>query len=199
MSDSSPATVQCIVGLGNPGPTYAETRHNAGVWFIQALCNTRNIQLTLNSRLRAYCGQMQLGSQTVYLLVPNVFMNHSGQVVRSFLQYYKIPPENCLIIHDELDLPNGLIRAKQGGGHGGHNGLRDIVQQLSGQSNFYRLRIGIGRPAHPGHAVADFVLAKPSIDEKIEIERAIEQTLPHIDDMVAGHWDKAMQQLHTKI
>ena len=198
MRDSSASTLQCIVGLGNPGPTYAETRHNAGVWFIQAICNAHNIQLTLNSRLRAYCGQLNLGGKTIHLLIPNVFMNHSGQVTRSFLQYYKIPPEDCLIIHDELDLPNGTVRAKQGGGHGGHNGLRDIIQQLGGQSQFYRLRIGIGRPSHPSHAVADFVLAKPSLAEKQEIDRAIEQALPLLEDMVTGRWDKAMQQLHTK-
>jgi PTH1 family peptidyl-tRNA hydrolase len=196
MDDSS--TLQCIVGLGNPGPTYADTRHNAGVWFLQALCDKYGIQLNLNTRLRAYCGQIKLGTQSVHLLVPNVFMNHSGQVVRSFLQYYKIPPEHCLVIHDELDLPNGAVRAKQGGGHGGHNGLRDIIQQLGSQSNFYRLRIGIGRPAHPGHAVADFVLSKPSVDERIEIDRSIEQTLPHIADMAAGYWGKVMQALHTK-
>jgi PTH1 family peptidyl-tRNA hydrolase len=125
-------------------------------------------------------------------------MNHSGQALRSFLQYYKISPEHCLVVHDELDLPNGEIRAKHGGGHGGHNGLRDIIQQLGGQSNFYRLRIGIGRPIHPSHAVLDFVLGKPSVDEKIEIDRAIEKTLPYVGDMVSGHWNKVMKELHTK-
>ncbi|MEY3183114.1 MAG: hypothetical protein RLZ35_1099 [Pseudomonadota bacterium] len=193
-----PSTLQCIVGLGNPGPTYAETRHNAGVWFIKALCHITNTQLSLNTRLRAYCGQATFGSYTVHLLIPNVFMNQSGQVVKAFLQYYKISPEHCLIVHDELDLPNGTVRAKQGGGHGGHNGLRDIIQQLGGQSQFARLRIGIGRPAHPGHAVADFVLAKPSLNEKIEIDRAIEATLPYMADMIAGDWHKAVKQLHTK-
>lgn len=198
MSGINPSTLHCIVGLGNPGPTYAATRHNAGIWFIQALCDMTNTSLSLNNRLRAYCGQMQLGSQTVHLLIPNVFMNHSGQVLRSFLHYYKIPLKNCLVVHDELDLPNGSIRAKQGGGHGGHNGLRDIIQELGGQSDFYRLRIGIGRPVHPSHAVADFVLSKPSADERIEIDRAIEQTLPQVADMIAGHWGKVMQALHTK-
>ncbi len=196
MDDAS--TLQCIVGLGNPGPNYADTRHNAGLWFVQALCDKHGIQLNLNTRLRAYCGKIKLGNQAVHLLVPNVFMNHSGQVVRAFLQYYKMRPENCLIIHDELDLPNGTIRAKQGGGHGGHNGLRDIIQQLGGQSNFYRLRIGIGRPTHPHHAVADFVLSKPSLDERIEIDKGIEQALPHVAEMAAGYWGKVMQTLHTK-
>ena len=197
MSSTPKSTLQCIVGLGNPGPQYAETRHNAGAWFVQALCQANDQSLSLNGKLRAHCGSLSIAGTTVHMLIPAVFMNLSGQVVRQFCHFYKIEPENCLIAHDELDLPNGAVRVKFGGGHGGHNGLRDIMQQWGGQGNFYRLRLGIGRPAHPQHEVVDFVLAKPTVTEKIAIDLAIQQAVAQVPEMVAGRWDKVMQILHT--
>lgn len=196
MNETAHHALQCIVGLGNPGPTYADTRHNAGVWFIDALCHQYQTRLNLETRLRAYTGQIQINGHTVRLVVPNVFMNHSGQTVQLIAQYYKIKPEHLLIAHDELDLPNGAVRLKWGGGHGGHNGLRDTIQHLN-NAHFYRLRLGIGRPIHASQDVATFVLNKPSTEQRLELDRAIAQTVPCVPDMVEGHWSKIMQQLHT--
>jgi len=123
-------------------------------------------------------------------------MNLCGGSIQKFLQYYQIQPEQMLVAHDDLDLPNGSLRLKQGGGHGGHNGLRDLMQHL-GTSDFCRLRLGIGRPTHSAQAVADFVLAPPNHSEKLGITEAIAQALPWVGDLVLGHWNRCVQQLHT--
>lgn len=189
--------IQALVGLGNPGPHYAETRHNAGTWFVQAFCDEQGITIQKEARgFKGFWGEYHQNAQRLRLMIPNVFMNLSGDPVRGFLNFYKIPPKQLLVVHDELDLPLGTLRLKQGGGHGGHNGLRDIINKL-GTSDFARLRIGIGRPIHSGQDVADFVLEKPSKNEKEEIMISIKQALACISPLVSGYWELAVQQLHN--
>lgn len=188
--------VQLIVGLGNPGPEYSNTRHNAGEDFVRALAQKHNIPLSANPKHFGLLGRGIVAQQDIRLLIPTTFMNRSGQAVASVAQFFKIPLEAVLVAHDELDLPPGTARLKKGGGHGGHNGLRDIISQNANNREFGRLRIGIG---HPGNAkqVASFVLKKAPAQEFEQTERASEKALDLIDDIVTGDWDKAMRQLHT--
>jgi PTH1 family peptidyl-tRNA hydrolase len=153
------AGLQLIVGLGNPGLEYAQTRHNAGVWFVAALAAEHNIRLNPEAKYFGLVGRGTINGQEVRLLIPTTFMNRSGQAVSALANFFKIPLDAILVAHDELDLPAGSIRLKTGGGHGGHNGLRDIISSSGNQNNFHRLRIGIG---HPGDAklVSNFVLTK---------------------------------------
>ncbi|MBK6757978.1 MAG: aminoacyl-tRNA hydrolase [Moraxellaceae bacterium] len=189
------ANVQLIVGLGNPGLEYAHTRHNAGVWFVAALAEQYNIRLSPESKYYGLAGRGQINGQEVRLLIPTTFMNRSGQAVAALANFFKISPDAILVAHDELDLPVGSIRLKTGGGHGGHNGLRDIVSSLGNQSNFHRLRIGI---AHPGDAklVSNYVLGKAPQAEQEKIEDAIMAAVKVSDLMVNGNLAKAMNQLN---
>lgn len=188
--------VQLIVGLGNPGPEYAHTRHNAGEDFVAALAQSYRVSLTHTPKFFGVTGRTTIGSQDVRLLIPTTFMNRSGQAVAAVAQFYKIPPEAILIAHDELDLPPGAVRLKFGGGHGGHNGLRDTISHLANNRDFARLRLGIG---HPGSAkqVVGFVLQKASAQERALAEQAQEKALSVIEEIISGDWDKAMRQLHT--
>jgi len=184
-----------IVGLGNPGPKYAETRHNAGFWFLDALAHPGQISFRSQRKLNAETVRLALHARECILVRPTTFMNHSGQAVRAAADYYQVSAANLLIAYDELDLPAGTSRLKQGGGHGGHNGLKDIFRHLP-DHDFLRLRIGIG---HPGckDAVTNYVLARPSAQEEKQIRAAIYQAVDVLPDVLCGQVPRAMKTLHT--
>ena len=186
---------ELIVGLGNPGPNYAATRHNAGFWLLDRIADHFNQSFRQDTKFAGECAQIQHNGKDIRLLKPNTFMNRSGQPVAKLAHYYKIPAEKILVAHDELDLEPGITRLKRQGGHGGHNGLRDLISQLGGR-DFWRLRIGIG---HPGHRdqVVDYVLDKPRKHEAIEIEHALDNAMISLPDILSGRLEQAMQQLHT--
>lgn len=183
-----------IVGLGNPGSEYAQTRHNAGFWYVQQLAEKYHIPLKTDARFLGISGRGTIEGQDVRLLLPSTFMNRSGQSVAPFVKFYQIPINQILIAHDELDMPAGHIRLKSGGGHGGHNGLRDIVPHIG--ADFHRLRIGIG---HPGsrEKVTSHVLGKAPAPEQHLFDIAIEQALMQTHLLVGGQVDKAMNQLNA--
>lgn len=187
--------IQLIVGLGNPGQSYEETRHNAGAWFISALCQQYRLSLKTDSKFNAHITQWSFGGGTCKILIPNTFMNHSGEVVGSLAKYYQLPTQSILVVHDELDLPPGTVRFKTDGGHGGHNGLRDIIHHLADR-NFHRFRLGIG---HPGtqQPVADYVLQKPSRVEKQKIQTSITEALNTLPQIMNGDRQSAMNYLHS--
>lgn len=189
-------TIKLIVGLANPGPQYQETRHNAGAWLVSELARQQGEPLTPESRFFGDTARIFLNGQDIRLLIPATFMNRSGQAIAALANFYKILPEAILVAHDELDIPAGTARYKSGGGHGGHNGLRDTVTQLGNNSKFHRLRVGIG---HPGHAsqVTNYVLGKPPTDERISIDHCIDEALRTLPDAIRGDWAKAMNQLHS--
>jgi len=184
-----------IIGLGNPGPKYAETRHNAGFWFLDRLLEKMAMSLRPQSKLHVEMAAGELFAHDVILARPTTFMNHSGQAVRALTDYYQIPFGNVLVAYDELDLPAGTVRLKQGGGHGGHNGVRDTVQHL-GVGDFLRLRIGIG---HPGHkdAVTGYVLGRCPLAERAEIDNSIERAVEVMPLVLADRLQEAMTALHT--
>ena len=176
--------IALIAGLGNPGPEYAETRHNAGFRFLEALRSGSGVKLRHDPRFSGDAGRLAIAGREVWLLAPQTFMNHSGEAVAAFARYYKIPPEQILVAHDDLDLLPGTVRLKVGGGDGGHNGLSDITQRL-GTQEYARLRIGIG---HPGdkNVVADYVLSSPPAPERELIETVIARCLEHSPLLMAG-------------
>ncbi len=186
--------ISLIVGLGNPGAEYAETRHNAGFRFLEALLDSGPL-LRPDSRFSASCAKVQLEGRELWLLAPQTFMNHSGDAVAKFARYYKIPVSEILVAHDDLDLPPGVVRLKVGGGDGGHNGLKDITEKL-GSGDYARLRIGIG---HPGNAaqVVSYVLRRAPASEQELIDAAIARARMHVSDIVHGQFQKAMNVLHT--
>ncbi|TEU30022.1 aminoacyl-tRNA hydrolase [Alkanindiges illinoisensis] len=183
-----------IVGLGNPGSEYAQTRHNAGFWYVQQLADQYRISLKNDPRFFGISGRGTIEGQEVRLLLPTTFMNRSGQSVAPFVKFFQIPVQQILIAHDELDMPAGIIRLKTGGGHGGHNGLRDIVPHIG--ADFHRLRIGIG---HPGsrEKVTGHVLGKAPQAEQNLLDQAIEQALQQTHLLVNGDVAKAMNQLNA--
>ncbi|MDC9720455.1 MAG: aminoacyl-tRNA hydrolase [Gammaproteobacteria bacterium] len=192
----SDAHIKLIVGLGNPGAKYEHTRHNAGQDWLEQLAQEEGISLAPEKRFFGHYGQGFIAGHKVHLLIPNTFMNLSGQAVQALCSFYKIETENILVAHDELDLPPGTARLKLGGGHGGHNGLRDIISKRSGEKNFHRLRIGIG---HPGNAklVTNYVLKKAPLDERISTQNASDKAIKAMPDAIPGQWQKAMNDLHT--
>lgn len=183
--------MRVLFGLGNPGSEYERTRHNAGFWFIDRLAEAAGARWLGESKMHAMVARLP---GHVLLVKPTTFMNRSGLCVSAVLNYYKLPSESALIAHDELDLPVGVARLKFDGGHGGQNGLRDIQTQL-GHGRFGRLRLGIG---HPGDKtlVTPWVLGRPSVAQEQAIREAIDAALAVVDTLTAGHWDRAMQQLH---
>jgi peptidyl-tRNA hydrolase, PTH1 family len=186
--------MKLLIGLRNPGKTYADTRHNAGEWFILALAKQKQIVFKTEKNLQAELGQMTDEDNPCKILLPLTYMNHSGEPTRAVCQFYRINPEEVLVIHDDLDLPVGTIRLKTGGGHGGHNGLRDIINHL--QSNaFHRLRIGIG---HPGHKdlVIHHALGKPPLEDREQIQKAIARGIEVLPLILSGKLQEAMNQLH---
>ncbi|MGY0560051.1 MULTISPECIES: aminoacyl-tRNA hydrolase [unclassified Luteimonas] len=190
------AGLRLIVGLGNPGPEYARTRHNAGFRFLDTLAERAGERFRLDAKLFGETAQVQLGGEPVRLLRPATFMNLSGKSVLAALQFWKIDPEQALLAHDELDLPVGTARLKFDGGHGGQNGLRDTMRLL-GHGRFHRLRIGIG---HPGHKdmVTPWVLGRPSAEDDILIARAIDSALDALPLAAQGNFMDAMTRLHTR-
>jgi peptidyl-tRNA hydrolase, PTH1 family len=189
-----PEAIKLIVGLGNPGRDYAETRHNAGSWFIELLAKQQNAKLQSEAKFHALVARTQISTHDCWLLIPTTFMNLSGKSVQAFSQFYKILPSQILVAHDELDFLPGTVRLKQGGGHGGHNGLRDIMERLG--ADFFRLRIGIG---HPGHRdkVHDYVLNRPNKTDYELIQDSIIQASAIMPDVLEGNVQKAMRNLHT--
>ena len=197
MSNTLPAEpIKLIVGLGNPGIKYEHTRHNAGQDWLAQLAWVEGIALAPEKRFFGAYGQGLLAGHKVHLLIPHTFMNLSGQAVQALCSFYKIDTQNILVAHDELDLPPGTARLKLGGGHGGHNGLRDIISKRSGDKNFYRLRLGIG---HPGNAklVASYVLKKAPLEERISTQNAMDKAIKAMPEALPGQWQKAMNDLHT--
>ena len=188
--------IALIAGLGNPGERYAATRHNAGVQFIERLQSSAGISFSYEKRFKAEVGGMPCGGRTVRVMVPDTFMNLSGQAVAPLASFYRIPPEQILVIHDELDLAPGVARLKMSGGHGGNNGLRDIIARL-GSRDFMRLRIGIGHPG-PGRDVSAYVLNKPNAHDRMRIDDAMARALDAIDDVLRGDLEAAMTRLHTE-
>ena len=190
------SSIKLIVGLGNPGREYEQTRHNAGALFVEELARQHQVQLKEESKFNALTGRAFIDGQDIRLVIPTTFMNLSGQAVAPITQFYKIEPEEILIAHDELDIEPGTARFKQGGGHGGHNGLRDIISKLGNNKNFHRLRIGIG---HPGNAklVSSYVLKKAPANEYDQMQQAIDESLRALPDALEGNWAKAMNYLHT--
>ncbi|MBE7423302.1 MAG: aminoacyl-tRNA hydrolase [Zoogloeaceae bacterium] len=187
------AAPRLIVGLGNPGAEYADTRHNAGFWLCERLATKLGAQLRRESRFHGLAGR---SPGQVWLLLPQTFMNCSGQAVSALARFHRIPPAGVLVLHDELDLPPGALRLKFGGGLGGHNGLKDIAAHL-GTQDFWRLRIGIG---HPGdrNQVVDYVLKKPRSEERAQIDAALDRALDHWPLIARGEYPAAMQQLNAK-
>ncbi len=188
--------IKLIVGLGNPGQKYAQTRHNVGFMFIDTLAEKHNITLKENNKFYALASKENLFNHSVWLLKPQTYMNLSGKSVASLLNFYKIDVEETLVIYDELDLPVGTAKLKKGGGHGGHNGLRDIIA-ATGSKEFYRLRLGIGHPGDKSKVVS-WVLNRPTTDEEISITRCIDKSLSILPDLLDGKLEKAMKDLHTK-
>lgn len=188
--------MQLIVGLGNPGPEYDRTRHNAGADLVSELARREGASLVPENKFLGLTARLFLNGRDLRLLIPTTFMNRSGQAINAVAQFYKIPPEAILIAHDELDLAPGVARFKHGGGHGGHNGLRDTISALGNNANFHRLRIGIG---HPGSApqVVGFVLKRAPSSEQTLIDDAIDRAIRTLPDAVKGNWGAAMQNLHT--
>lgn len=189
--------IQLIVGLGNPGPEYSNTRHNAGETFVVELARKYNQALSHTPKFFGFSGRIAIAGHDVRLLVPTTFMNRSGQAVAAISQFYKIEPQAILVAHDELDLPPGTARLKIGGGHGGHNGLRDIISALGNNRDFARLRIGIG---HPGSAkqVSGYVLQQAPSEERGEANEAIDRSIAIVDAVVGGDWERAMRDLHSR-
>jgi len=190
------AVVALIVGLGNPGPQYEETRHNAGFWFVEAIARQHGEQFRVESKFHGEVAKVVIDGKQVWLLKPNTFMNRSGQAISALARFYKIPLENILVVHDELDLEPGTARLKQGGGHGGHNGLRDTVAHMGGK-DFMRLRIGIG---HPGNSkqVSNYVLSRAGADDQHLIEASVSKALDVLPQIVSGDLQKAMNSLHSE-
>jgi PTH1 family peptidyl-tRNA hydrolase len=189
--------VQLIVGLGNPGPEYEQTRHNAGALFVERLASAQGVNLSADKKYFGLVGKFSHQGRDVRLLIPTTYMNRSGQSVAALANFFRIPPAAILVAHDELDMPPGIAKLKQGGGHGGHNGLRDIIAQLGNQNSFYRLRLGIG---HPGdkNLVSGFVLGRAPRSEQEKLEASIDFALDVLPEMLAGDWTKAMQKLHSQ-
>ena len=190
------APVELIVGLGNPGPNYERTRHNVGADLVLELAKSLHAELKYESKFFGDTARVSIAGRDVRLLIPSTFMNLSGKSVAAMARFYQIAPENILVVHDELDMDPGTVRFKKGGGHGGHNGLRDTIKSLGNNKDFARLRIGIG---HPGQAnlVSDYVLKKAAPSDQQLIANSIDDALRHLPTAVEGQWEKAMTTLHS--
>jgi peptidyl-tRNA hydrolase, PTH1 family len=188
--------IQLIVGLGNPGSEYEHSRHNAGADFVTELSHQLKVNLVTENKFLGLTARTSINGKEIRLLIPTTFMNLSGQSVAALANFFKIEPAAILVAHDELDLLPGTARFKFGGGHGGHNGLRDIISTLGNNQNFHRLRLGIG---HPGaaHLVSNFVLKRAPAAEKELTDQASNRALSVIEKAIAGDWHTAMQTLHT--
>ncbi|MDD5250172.1 MAG: aminoacyl-tRNA hydrolase [Rhodocyclaceae bacterium] len=188
------SALRLIVGLGNPGAEYSETRHNAGFWFCERLARDLGVNLARESRFRGLAGNAR--AEGLWLLLPQTFMNRSGEAVQALMHFYRIEPAQLLVVHDELDLPPGQARLKFGGGLGGHNGLKDITARL-GTQDYWRLRLGIG---HPGdrNEVVNYVLKPPRKEEAGEIDAAIDRALLAWPQLAKADYNAAMQRINAK-
>lgn len=187
--------IRLIVGLGNPGAEYEDTRHNVGFWWVDALSQAMGIGLSPQASYFGWVGSKGVGADKIWLLKPATFMNRSGQSVAALAKFFKIPPQAILVVHDELDIAPGEAKLKRGGGHAGHNGLRDIQAQL-GTPDYWRLRIGIGHPGEKSE-VANWVLKKPAPDQREAIHQAIVRSLQAAPELLSGAMDKATARIHT--
>ena len=189
------AVIRLIVGLGNPGREYEATRHNAGFWWVNGLAHTQKLDFRNETRFHGLAARGQLHGREMLLFKPQTFMNASGRAVGALAQFYKIEPAEMLVVHDELDLPPGVVRLKMGGGHGGHNGLKDIIAHL-GTRDFWRLRLGIG---HPGerNEVSNYVLNKPRSEELDLISAAMQKAQSTAHLIIEGKIEAAMLKLHS--
>ncbi|BAX53915.1 Peptidyl-tRNA hydrolase [Photobacterium damselae subsp. piscicida] len=188
--------IRLLVGLANPGQEYAKTRHNAGAWVVEELARVHNVTLREDAKYFGLTGQITTNGQDLRLLIPTTFMNLSGKSVAALAKFFQIQPEEILVAHDELDLPPGVAKFKKGGGHGGHNGLRDIISKMGNNKDFYRLRIGIG---HPGdkNKVAGFVLGKAPAKEQELIDAAVDEAVRCMDILLKDGLSKAQNRLHS--
>jgi len=187
--------IRLVAGLGNPGSKYEQTRHNAGFWFVDEIARQCNTQFKSESKYKSEVARCSMAGNDLRLQKPMDFMNCSGMPVASLAGFYRIPRGEVLIVHDDLDLPVGTIKLKKGGGHGGHNGLRDLIPHLGGK-DFLRLRVGIGHPGDRDDVVA-YVLKAPSRDDRLLIDQAINAAMKVMPDLVAGNIEAAMKELHT--
>ena len=185
-----------IIGLGNPGSKYAETRHNAGFWFLDQLASKAGVSFRRSLRLHSHVAKGQLFGHDCVLAKPRTFMNESGRAVRAVIDYYKVTMDQVLVAYDELDLPPGTARLKKGGGHGGHNGMRDIFRH-TGNHEFLRLRIGIGHPGHKS-AVTAYVLSRPPAEQERQILASITDASDAMSLLLGGDVPGAMKELHTE-
>ena len=188
--------IKLLVGLANPGPEYARTRHNAGAWIVEELARNHNVLLKNDSKFFGLTGRIMIDGQDLRLLIPTTFMNLSGKSIAAMAKFYQIKPEEVMVAHDELDLPPGIAKFKKGGGHGGHNGLKDTINKLGNCKDFYRLRIGIG---HPGHKdkVAGFVLGKAPEKEQALLDAVTDESVRCIDVLIKDGLARAQNRLHT--
>lgn len=188
--------IQLIVGLGNPGSEYQNTRHNAGEDFVREIARQEGATLTSDKKFFGETAKVTIGNLSVHLLIPATFMNRSGKSVGALANFYKIPVEAILVAHDELDMEPGIAKLKIGGGHGGHNGLRDIISALANNKGFARLRLGIG---HPGNAkdVSNYVLKRAPVNEQKLLKDAIYESTRVLPTAINGEWNNAMKALHT--
>ncbi|KQM71166.1 aminoacyl-tRNA hydrolase [Xylophilus sp. Leaf220] len=189
--------IKLFVGLGNPGPDYEATRHNAGFWWIDALAREWKLQLNVEKGYWGLMARTTIAGQTVWLLEPLTFMNASGKSVAALARFFKIAPAEILVVHDELDIVPGQVKLKFGGSHAGHNGLRDIHAQL-GSPDYWRLRLGIGHPGDRAEVI-HWVLKKPSLDHRIAIDQCIDRSLKAVPALLAGEMDKATMLVHTAL
>ncbi len=187
--------MRLVVGLGNPGRQYEATRHNAGFWWIDSIADELGVGLSAESRFHGEVGRFRQANDDCWLLKPMTFMNESGRAVRALCDFYKLDVSDMLVVHDELDLAPGVIKLKKGGGVAGHNGLRDIAGHMG--KDFWRLRIGIGRPAERGQ-VSSYVLSPPRKEEAGLITQSLERSLAIWPQLIAGDFDAAMLKLHTR-
>ena len=188
--------LKVIVGLGNPGPKYTETRHNAGFWFVEEVARRFGGSFRAEKKFFGELAKVNIEGSDIWLLKPQTFMNRSGQAVKSLLSFYRIKADQLLVAHDEIDLPPGSIKLKTGGGHGGHNGLRDIISQL-GTKDFHRLRIGVGHPGSKDQVV-DYVLHSAPKAERSLIDADIDDAVRIMPELARGELEQAMHKLHSK-
>jgi PTH1 family peptidyl-tRNA hydrolase len=187
--------IKLFVGLGNPGPDYQHSRHNAGFWWMDALAQAIQVELVFDKNYSAFVARTSLHGQPVWLQKPQTFMNLSGRSVAALAHFFKIEPKDILVVHDDLDIAPGQAKIKWGGSHAGHNGLRDIHAQL-GSDQYWRLRLGIGHPGNKAEVI-HWVLKQPSLDHRIAIDQTIVRTLKALQDLTSGNMDQATRLIHT--
>jgi peptidyl-tRNA hydrolase, PTH1 family len=187
--------LKLVVGLGNPGSQYARTRHNAGFWVVDEWLRQQQTSASTQAKFLGSVARLTLGAQQIWVLKPSTFMNKSGESVAAFTHFYQIPSESVLVIHDELDLPNGQLRLKFGGGHGGHNGLRDLTRVMG--EHYWRLRVGIDHPGSKDQVLA-YVLGQPFNDQVAALEDSVGLAVKTLEDSIKGDVNAVMGQLNRR-